>query len=86
MANRNTMHLKHFEAFTAYLTAQGYEKKPTTNDYEVLRMRKGKNTIILYRRNNMEQHYSVRDKDMWLVYNFLGTMKRSDDFENHYHL
>lgn len=76
MANRDTLHLKHLEPFTLWLMEQGYVRQPTTNFYEALRMRKGKDTIVLYRRNNMEQHFSVREKDMRLVHAFLRYHKK----------
>lgn len=84
MANRDTLHLKHLEPFTLWLMEQGYTRQPTTNFYEALRMRKGKDTIVLYRRNNMEQHFSVRDKDMRLVRAFLRYYKGGDAHANHH--
>lgn len=84
MANRDTLHLKHLEPFTLWLMEQGYQRMEPTNFYEALRMRNGKDTIVLYRRNNMEQHFSVRDKDMQLVRAFLRYYKEGDTHANHH--
>lgn len=81
MPNRNTLHLKHLDAFASYLTTRGFYPRPLTNSYERLRMRNGKHTVVLYQRNVAEQHLTVQDKDMPLVRAFLRSRKEATSHE-----
>lgn len=77
MPNRNTLHLKHLDAFASYLTTRGFYPQPLTNCYERLRMRNGKQVVVLYQRNAAEQHLTVPDKNMPLVWAFLRARKEA---------
>lgn len=68
MAERGMLHICHLDSFAAYLQGLGYEKQPLSHSlYEVLRMKKGKDTVLVFRRNAAKEHLSVMDKDIHLV-------------------
>lgn len=72
MAVRNLLSVNKLEAFEAFLRAEGYMVLPVSkNPYEVLRAKRGKDTVILYRRSDAREHLSVQDKDFDLVQRFL---------------
>lgn len=72
MAERSMLHICHLDRFATYLQGLGYEKQPLSRSlYEVLRMRKGKDTVLVFRRNATKEHLSVMDKDIRLVRAFL---------------
>lgn len=77
MAARNILHISQLEAFTAYLLEKGYRHQPPSrNEYEVLRMKKGRHVVVLFKRLNAKEHLSVMDKDLWLVFNFFGERRK----------
>lgn len=72
MADRSTLHIKHLDAFRLWLKGKGYIELPLSQHaYEVLRMKKDKNTVVVYRKNNGTEHLSVMGKDVRLVWAFL---------------
>lgn len=72
MANRQTLHFNHLEKFEQWLIEKGYSILPISqNPYEVLRAKKDKNTIVIYRKSGAKEHLSVMDKDYRLVQEFL---------------
>lgn len=76
MAERNILHIKHLDDFKAWLERWGYTQLPLSqNEYEVLRMHKDKNTVILYRKAYAKEHLSVMEKDMRLVVAFLRSKR-----------
>ena len=77
MAERGILHIKHLDEFSRYLKDHGYDQLPLSrNPYEVLRMRQGKNTIIVFRKMNANEHLSVMDKDIRFVRAFLKTKRK----------
>lgn len=64
--------MNHLNDFKAFLLERGYKAHPVTNMYEVLRMKNGKNTVVIYRRNSAEEHLSVPDKNLPLVRMFFS--------------
>lgn len=72
MANRNTLHISRLNDFKHFLESKGYTALPLSrNPYEVLRMKKDKNTVILYQKDNAKEHLSVMDKNYKLVRKFI---------------
>lgn len=79
MAARNILHISQLEAFTAYLLEKGYRHQPPSrNEYEILRMKKGRHVVVLFKRLNSKEHLSVMDKDLWLVFNFFGERRKQN--------
>ena len=67
MAVRNILHIDKLEAFEEFLRFEGYMILPLSkNPYEVLRAKKGRDTVIIYRRSEAKEHLSVMDKDYGL--------------------
>lgn len=72
MAIRNLLHMDKLEEFEGFLRAEGYKILPLSkNPYEALRAKKGRDTIIIYRRSDSKEHLSIMDKDFELVEKFL---------------
>lgn len=73
MAIRNLLHMDKLEEFEEYLrNYEGYMILPLSkNPYEVLRAKKGNDTVIIYRKSSAKEHLSVADKDYRLVERFL---------------
>lgn len=79
MANRSTLHISKLEEFKTWLTADGWEILPTSNNiYEVLRAKKsGKQfPLIVYCKGNSKEHLSVADRDMPVIDAFLSDSKK----------
>lgn len=76
MAIRNLLHMDKLEAFEEFLRDEGYMILPLSkNPYEALRAKKGRDTVIIYRRSDAKEHLSIMDKDYWLVERFLEAGK-----------
>lgn len=76
MANRNVLHIKHLAKFRAWLEKEGFTALPLSeHGFEVLKMKKDRRTIIIYRKMRTSEHLSVMDKDMGLVWAFLRSVK-----------
>lgn len=71
MAIRNLLHTNKLLAFEEYLESLDYMILPTVGDYEVLRARKGKDSIIVYKKADSSEHVSIMDKDYKIVRSFL---------------
>lgn len=79
MAVRNILHIDKLEAFEEFLRFEGYMILPLSkNPYEVLRAKKGRDTVIVYRRSEAKEHLSIMDKDYKLVEKFLECWKGKD--------
>lgn len=81
MAERNFLHIKHLDEFRDYLASRGYLAVPLSrNEYEVLRMKRNKDTVIVFKKNGAKEHLSVMNKDIhhvrcfygWRKYKYLG--------------
>lgn len=76
MAERNFLHIKHLDEFRDYLASRGYLAVPLSrNEYEVLRMKRNKDTVIVFKKNGAKEHLSVMDKDIHHVRCFYGWRK-----------
>ena len=81
MANRNTLHISKLDEFKEWLIADGWTiTDHSKNAYAVLRAEKKsvrKNPLIVYKKNNSEEHLSVADHDYPVVRAFLNSKKAS---------
>lgn len=76
MAIRNLLHMDYLMEFEEFLKREGYMILPLSkNPYEALRAKKGRATVIIYRRNEGKEHLSIADKDYSLVKKFLEERK-----------
>lgn len=72
MATRNMLHQSKLEEFERFLVHKGYAiVEKSNNPYEVLRAKKDKDTVIIYKKANAKEHLSVMGKDVPLVNEFL---------------
>jgi hypothetical protein len=77
MATRNLLHKIHLEAFKEWLKNDGWAILDGARGlYEVIRAKKGDRWLIVYRKADAKEHYSVRDVDCGIVRNFLRRKKR----------
>ena len=71
MADRRTLAISNLEDFKKWLINKGYTIEQTKGCYEVLRARKLKNLVIIYKKSNSTVHCSVQDKDIKLIKMFI---------------
>ena len=71
MAERCLLHKNKLDLFKWWLTTKGYEIQPPKDFYEALRAKKDKETIIIYRKNEIKEHLTVQQKDHRLVRQFI---------------
>lgn len=76
MANRALLHMNKLKDFESWLEKQGYMILPTSkNPYEILRAKKSKDTVIIYRKGDSKEHLSIMDKDYDLIHEFMKESK-----------
>ena len=76
MAIRALLHMNKLKDFESWLEKQGYMILPTSkNPYEVLRAKKSKDTVIIYRKGDSKEHLSIMDKDYALIHKFIMESK-----------
>ena len=76
MANRALLHMSKLKDFESWLEKQGYMILPTSkNPYEVLRAKKSKDTVIIYRKGDSKEHLSIMDKDYHFIHKFITESK-----------
>lgn len=75
MALRNLLHVSRLEAFKEWLINDGWRICSKRGIYEVLRAKKGDRWVIVYRKTDAEEHYSVRDADCSIVRRFIREAK-----------
>lgn len=76
MASRNLLHINKLPSLKDWLVNNGFEIQPTKGYYEVLRAKKGKDTIVIYRKLDAKEHYTVQDKDWHLIRRFMNSFKK----------
>lgn len=76
MAIRALLHTNKLKDFESWLEKQGYMILPTSkNPYEILRAKKDKDTVIIYKKGGNEEHLSIMDKDYPLIRKFIRENK-----------
>lgn len=83
MADRCTLHIKHLDAFASFLSARGFYPLPLTNCYERLRMRNGKQLVVVYKKDSATQHLTVQNKAFPLVRAFYRSRKEDPHAPTH---
>lgn len=76
MANRMLLAIKLKDEFESWLIEKGYEILTTTpNSFEVIRARKGKRVLVIFKRIEAKEHFSIMDKDASIVRQFIRERK-----------
>ncbi len=76
MAIRALLHMNKLKDFESWLEEQGYMILPTSkNPYEILKAKKGKDTVIIYQKGDSKEHLSIMDKDYALIHKFIMESK-----------
>ena len=57
--SRNRLHKSKLEDFTKWLETRGWVKQITKDYYEVLRMVKGKETLLIHTKLELKEHYTT---------------------------
>ena len=80
MATRNILHISKLQEFEDFLETKGYMiVAKSKNPYEVLRVQKDGDTVIVYQKKDAKEHLSTMDKDYHLVREFIkGQRKQSN--------
>nr|DAV83376.1 MAG TPA: protein of unknown function (DUF3378) [Bacteriophage sp.] len=82
MAIRALLHTNKLKDFESWLEKQGYMILPTSkNPYEILRAKKDKDTVIIYKKGGSEEHLSIMDKDYPLIRKFIRESKSETNAE-----
>lgn len=77
MANRCLLHKSKLEDFKKWLVKNNWTIENCKGEYEVLRARSIRNKVlIVYRKLQFKEHYTIVDKDYPIVKNFLDESKR----------
>lgn len=71
MAERCLLHKNKLDLLKWWLSSRGYEIQATKGFYEVLRAKKDKSTVIVYKKDNAKEHLSVQQKDYRLIRQFI---------------
>lgn len=73
MANKHTLHKTHLPAFLEWLKANGWHVSLPKGYYEVVRAThpRRQHPLLVYTSLRDPQHYTVRDRDMPIVWRFL---------------
>ena len=75
MAERCLLHQNKLEPLKLWLTSGGYELQATKSIYEVLRAKKGKEIVIIYKKDLAKEHLTVQQKDHRLIRQFIRETK-----------
>ena len=71
MAERCLLHQNKLDLFKWWLCSNGYEIQETKGCFEVLRAKRGKETIIIFRQLDKKEHLTVQQKDYRTVRRFI---------------
>lgn len=82
MAERCLLHQNKLDLLKWWLSAKGYEIQPVKGYYEVLRAKKGNDTVIVYKKHAAKEHLSVQDKDNALIRRFIRECKTIQNTQN----
>ena len=75
MAERCLLHQNKLELLKWWLSSRGYEIQTPKGIYEVLRAKKDKDTVVIFKKDNAKEHLSVQQKDHWLIRQFIRETK-----------
>lgn len=71
MSLRCTLHISKLEAFKSWLNDNGIAHRPGKGDYQVLQViTTNHGWQVVFKRNNMPEHYTVNEKLLPLVRQF----------------
>lgn len=76
LGSRCLLHKNKLQAFEEWLVKNGYELQTPKGDFEVLRAKKDKDTVIIFTKLGAKGHCSVQGKDLKLVRRFIKEMKK----------
>lgn len=79
MAMRNLLHQSKLGAFERWLENDGWTICAVKGFYEVLRAKKNGRYLLVYRKLDAKEHYSVMDADCGIVRKFLAAERRKSD-------
>lgn len=80
MATRNILHISKLHEFEDFLETKGYMIVATSkNPYEVLRVQKDGDTVIVYQKKDAKEHLSTMDKDYHLVREFIKSQRKQSN-------
>lgn len=71
MAERCLLHQNKLDLLKWWLSSRGYEIQATKGFYEVLRAKKDKDTVIVFKKDGAKEHLSVQQKDHKLIRQFV---------------
>lgn len=71
MAERCLLHQNKLDLLRWWLLSRGYEIQAPKGIYEELRAKKGKDTVIIFKKAGAKEHLSVQEKDRYLIRQFL---------------
>jgi len=75
MADRCTLHISKLEKFKDYLNDQGIAYRAGKGEYQVLQAKTELGWQVIFKRNDMPEHYSINDKLVGIVREFLNSQK-----------
>ena len=77
MANRHTLHISETEKFEKWLSANGWEILPLSNNpFEVIRaVKRHERFLVIYRKARAKEHLSYADRDADIIGQFLKERK-----------
>ena len=76
MAERCLLHQNKLDLLKKWLSSKGYEIQATKGDFEVLRAKKDKDTVIIFKQLDKKEHLTVQQKDHRLIRKFIRETKR----------
>ena len=75
MAERCLLHKNKLDLLKWWLSSRGYEIQTPKGIYEVLRAKKDKDTVVVFKKDNTKEHLSVQQKDHRLIRQFIRETK-----------
>lgn len=82
MANRHLLAASRADEFKEWLSENGWVIEEQADYYEVIRARRGKRKLIVYRRLKEGQHLTIHDKDVGIVRAFLNDRRKKVEHDN----
>lgn len=80
MADRCSLHIKHLDTFKTWLDVKGIAYRPGKGEYQVLQvLTRYHGWQVVYRRNDMPEHYTINNGLKGLVRLFLREKEKNHD-------